>query len=151
MMAARLSPGAISESSSSHLPPIEGSKPAKPVMFPLGRSSRGTMPVATGSLAVAKTIDHHSGHRQSARVAGGGRRCVRTVVDRQMPAGGSRQRALRVFGDGKLHGVGIGCQRLDGLHARAAMRKRDNAISQFASADNLTDSPPNESGGVSSW
>jgi hypothetical protein len=34
--AARLSPGAISESSSSHLPPIEGSKTAKPVMFPPG-------------------------------------------------------------------------------------------------------------------
>ena len=31
MMAARLSPGAISESSSSHLPPSEASKTAKPV------------------------------------------------------------------------------------------------------------------------
>jgi hypothetical protein len=34
LMAARLSPGAISESSSSHLPPSEPSKLAKPVMFP---------------------------------------------------------------------------------------------------------------------
>src|SRR5215471_917559 len=48
MMAARLSPGAISESSSSHLPPSEGSKVAKPVMFPPGWLSRGTMPLATG-------------------------------------------------------------------------------------------------------
>jgi hypothetical protein len=36
MIAARLSPGAISESSSSHLPPSEASKLAKPVMFPPG-------------------------------------------------------------------------------------------------------------------
>ena len=56
MIAARLSPGAISESSSSHLPPIEASRVAKPVTFPLGRSSRGTMPVATGSITPAKTI-----------------------------------------------------------------------------------------------
>ena len=34
MMAARLSPGAISESSSSHLPPRVTSKMPKPVMFP---------------------------------------------------------------------------------------------------------------------
>jgi hypothetical protein len=42
MMAARLRPGAISESSSSHLPPSEASQLAKPVMFPFGRSSRAT-------------------------------------------------------------------------------------------------------------
>jgi hypothetical protein len=47
MMAARLSPGAISESSSSHLPPNVASNPAKPVMFPPGRSSRATIPLAT--------------------------------------------------------------------------------------------------------
>src|SRR5215831_2349864 len=41
MMAARLSPGAISESSSSHLPASEASKAAKPVMFPPGWLSRG--------------------------------------------------------------------------------------------------------------
>jgi hypothetical protein len=29
---------------------------AKPVMFPLGRSSRATLPLATGSLTFAKTI-----------------------------------------------------------------------------------------------
>ena len=33
-IAARLSPGAISENSSSHLPPSEASKLAKPVTFP---------------------------------------------------------------------------------------------------------------------
>src|SRR5215471_3141785 len=59
MIAARLSPGAISESSSSHLPPIEASKLANPVTFPLGRSSRATMPLATGSLTFTKTIGNH--------------------------------------------------------------------------------------------
>jgi hypothetical protein len=54
--AARLSPGAISKSSSSHLPPNGASTLAKPVMFPLGRSSRPTMPLATGSPTFAKTI-----------------------------------------------------------------------------------------------
>ena len=47
-IATRLSPGAIPESSSSHLPPSEGSLRAKPVMVPPGRLSRGTMPLATG-------------------------------------------------------------------------------------------------------
>jgi hypothetical protein len=56
MMVARLSPGAISESSSSHLLPSVASKLAKPVTFPLGRSSRATMPPATGSATFAKTI-----------------------------------------------------------------------------------------------
>src|SRR5215468_9238834 len=56
MMAARLSPGAISVSSSSHLPPKVGSKVAKPVMFPPGWLSRGTRPLATGSPTPAKTI-----------------------------------------------------------------------------------------------
>jgi len=35
IMVARLSPGAVSESSSSHLPPSVASKTAKPVTFPL--------------------------------------------------------------------------------------------------------------------
>ena len=56
MIAARFSPGAISESSSSHLSPNEASKLAKPVVLPLGRSSRATMPLTTGSLAIVKTI-----------------------------------------------------------------------------------------------
>src|SRR5215472_3816563 len=44
MITARLSPGAISESNSSHLPPSEASpRSAKPVMFPVGRSGRTTM------------------------------------------------------------------------------------------------------------
>jgi hypothetical protein len=42
MIAARLSPGAISESSSSHLPGSVGSSRAKPVKFPPGWLSRGT-------------------------------------------------------------------------------------------------------------
>jgi len=54
MIAARLRPGAISESNSSHLPPSEASKVAKPVVFPVGRSSRAMMPLATGSIAVTK-------------------------------------------------------------------------------------------------
>src|SRR5262249_7224940 len=56
MIAARLSPGAISESSSSHLLPSVASKVAKPVTFPLGRSSRATMRWATGSATFPKTI-----------------------------------------------------------------------------------------------
>jgi hypothetical protein len=47
MIAARLSPGAISESSTGYLPPSEASKLAKPVMFPPGGLSRSTMVVAT--------------------------------------------------------------------------------------------------------
>jgi len=70
MIAARFRPGAISDSSSSHLPPREASKAAKPVMFPPGRLSRGTMPVATGSLAPAKTIGIVGVSRWTAAVAG---------------------------------------------------------------------------------
>ena len=44
------------KSNSSHLPPSEGSKAANLVTFPPRRSSRGTMPVATGSPPVRKTI-----------------------------------------------------------------------------------------------
>ena len=40
MIAARLSPGVISESSSSHLPPSEASKVANPVMLALPQSHR---------------------------------------------------------------------------------------------------------------
>jgi hypothetical protein len=40
MIAARVSPGVISESSSSHLPPSVTSKVAKPVVFPLGMQTR---------------------------------------------------------------------------------------------------------------
>ena len=56
MIATRLSLGAISKSSSSHLPPSVASKPLKPVTFPLGRSSRGTNPLATASSPATKTI-----------------------------------------------------------------------------------------------
>jgi hypothetical protein len=71
MIAARFSPGAISESNSSHLPPSEASKAAKPVAFPPGRSSRATMLLATGSLRFPKTIGivrvSRSGGQRSAR------------------------------------------------------------------------------------
>src|SRR6516225_7878514 len=70
MTAARLSPGAISESSSSHLPPSDGSKRAKPVMFPPGRSSRGTRLLAAGSVAPIKTIGIVRVSRWRAAVAG---------------------------------------------------------------------------------
>src|SRR6516225_6950891 len=56
MIAARFKPGAISEASSSHLPPSEASTVAKPVMFPPGWLSPGTMPLATGSATPPKTI-----------------------------------------------------------------------------------------------
>ena len=39
-----------------HVDGGEISEVAKPVMFPPGRSNRGTMPLATGSFALAKTI-----------------------------------------------------------------------------------------------
>jgi hypothetical protein len=70
MIAARLSPGAISESNSSHLPPSDGSKLAKPVTFPLGRSSRATRPLATGSPTFIKTIGMVRVSRWTATVAG---------------------------------------------------------------------------------
>ena len=56
MIPARLSPGAISKSNSSHLPPSVASKLVNPVMFPPGWLSRGTMPLATGSPMLAKTM-----------------------------------------------------------------------------------------------
>ena len=70
MSAARLRPGAISESSSSHLPPSVASKMAKPVVFPPGWLRRATMPLATGSLTPAKTIGIVRVSRWSATVAG---------------------------------------------------------------------------------
>jgi hypothetical protein len=71
MIAARLSPGAISESNSSHLPPIEPSKLAKPVMFPPGWLSPGTMLLVTGSLTLPKTIGIVRVSRWRAAVASG--------------------------------------------------------------------------------
>jgi hypothetical protein len=70
MMAARLSPGAISESNSSHLPPSVASKLLKPVTFPLGRSSRSTMPLATASSPATKTIGIVRVSRCRATIAG---------------------------------------------------------------------------------
>jgi len=70
MIAVRLRPGAISESSSSHLPASEASKAAKPVTFPLGRSSLATMRWATGSLTFAKTIGIVGVSRWRATISG---------------------------------------------------------------------------------
>ena len=72
MIAARLRPGAISESSSSHLPASVASKSAKPVTFPPGRSSRAMRPLATGSLMLGKTIGIVPFSRLSAKIAGAG-------------------------------------------------------------------------------
>src|SRR5262249_21520386 len=47
--------GAISLSSSTHLPPSEGSLVAKPVALPPGRDRLATKPLPTGSATVAKT------------------------------------------------------------------------------------------------
>jgi hypothetical protein len=70
MIAARFSPGAISESSSSHLPPSEALRAAKPVAFPPGRLSRGTMRQTTGSFPTVKTIGIVRVSRWTATVAG---------------------------------------------------------------------------------
>ena len=48
--------GAISLSSSSHLPPSASSLTAKPVTLPPGRGKLATKPLPTGSATVAKTI-----------------------------------------------------------------------------------------------
>jgi hypothetical protein len=69
-MAVRSKPGTISERSSSHLPPSEDSSVTKPVMFPLGRASRATRPLLTGSATVATTIGIVRVSRWRATVAG---------------------------------------------------------------------------------
>ena len=84
MIAARSSPGAISESSSSHLPPSEASVVAKPVAFPPGWSSRGTT-VGVGQV--------HSVGKQTA-LSGKGR----LPIDRRHVVSGRRRydrRAMR--------------------------------------------------------
>src|SRR6516165_2017205 len=70
MIATRLRSGAISESNSSHLPASVASELAKPVMFPPGWLSRGTMPLETGSDTPAKTIGIVRVSRWTAMVAG---------------------------------------------------------------------------------
>src|SRR5436190_5705181 len=52
----RLILGAISLNSSSHFPPIAGSKTEKPVRFPLGRAIVATKPLPTGSPTSTNTI-----------------------------------------------------------------------------------------------
>src|SRR5215468_1540411 len=70
MIATRLSPGAISESNSSHLPPNESSKLAKPVTFPLGRSSRSTERHGGAGRAADAANPRHQPHvsRSSTRI-----------------------------------------------------------------------------------
>ena len=70
MIAARLSPGVISESSSSHLPPSEASKLAKPVTFPLGRLSRALDAAGDGITHARK----HDRDRPRLPLEGNGRR-----------------------------------------------------------------------------
>jgi hypothetical protein len=86
MIEARLSAGAISDSSPSHLPASVASKSAKPVMFALGRSSRATMPLPTGSATVTKTtgIDRVSCWRAAA--AGVALVTMTRVASRPTPA-----------------------------------------------------------------
>src|ERR1700730_6062663 len=55
MIAARLTPGAISVSSSSHLPAIVASWLLKPVRFPTGRARLATKPSLTGSPTTTNT------------------------------------------------------------------------------------------------
>src|SRR5262249_36015432 len=55
-IATRLTRGAISLSSSSHLPPSESSVVEKPVTLPPGRGKLATNPLPTGSATMAKTI-----------------------------------------------------------------------------------------------
>jgi hypothetical protein len=77
MIAARLSPGAISESNSSHFPPSEASEAAKPVVFPPGWLSRGTMPLRAildkyqyllEKLNYGKSSSPHTSPRKSANL-----------------------------------------------------------------------------------
>src|SRR5262245_63207030 len=56
MARARLTSGATSLSRSSHLPPIDGSWLAKPVMLPPGRAKLSTKPLPTGSPTPLNTI-----------------------------------------------------------------------------------------------
>ena len=54
--AARVTPGAICLSSSSHFPPMLYSNEAKPVILPPGRAKLATKPPLTGSTTVTSTI-----------------------------------------------------------------------------------------------
>jgi hypothetical protein len=62
--------GAISFSSSSHLPPIVGSKFVKPVELPPGRGKDSTNPLPTGSATTTKTFGTARVSCRSAMVAG---------------------------------------------------------------------------------
>ena len=54
--AARVTPGAVSLSSSNHFPPMLYSVLMKPVALPPGRARLSTNPAPTGSPAIGKTI-----------------------------------------------------------------------------------------------
>ena len=70
MTAARLTPGAISVSNSSHLPAIDASRLMKPVIFPPGRGRPATKPAPTGSETPTNTIGIVRVSRWSAAVTG---------------------------------------------------------------------------------
>jgi two-component system, cell cycle response regulator DivK len=71
MMAARLSLGAISESSSIHLPPNEASRLANPVTFPFGRSSRGMMPLALKHIPIIVVTSYALGGDEAKALGAG--------------------------------------------------------------------------------
>src|SRR6516165_10080820 len=70
IIVARLTPGAISVSSSSHSPPIDPSIWMKPVRLPPGRGKLATNPTPTGSETTANTIGIVRVSRCSAAVGG---------------------------------------------------------------------------------
>jgi hypothetical protein len=70
IIAARVSPGATSVNSSSHLPPIAASTLMNPVMLPPGRAKPATKPAPTGSETVENTIGIVRVSRCTAAVTG---------------------------------------------------------------------------------
>jgi hypothetical protein len=149
MMAARLSPGAISESSSSHLPPREASLRAKPVMFPPGRSSRGTMP-HTASFqncpwllrkSERAAIGHSRSHSCCARrgVFGGPIAAKRRGTERHRPAVNHHRAALSGtrFATGaetRVGGAPVDARSTTPHHRRARTGKRRPAFAKLGLA-----------------
>src|SRR5262245_50335673 len=68
--AARATRGATALSSSSHLPPIEGSKLVNPVILPPGRARLATKPAPTGFATWQNTIGTFGIACRNAAVAG---------------------------------------------------------------------------------
>jgi hypothetical protein len=70
MIVARLTPGAISVSNCSHLPPFPASILTKPVRFPPGRGTLATKPAPTGFREARKYNRDHPRLPLSAAVPG---------------------------------------------------------------------------------